>query len=130
MTAGSGCQHCSDADAAVAWVRARDLLREIEIVAESHFGITVCRCASCAQDYVWIFCELIDWADGNDPQEWLVVPVTPTEAHRLASAGELGVGAALGGLSARRYLRRWFGRQDEVPQACWASGVVLLPPHD
>jgi hypothetical protein len=130
MPPESGCRRCIATGAAEAWDRTRDLVIGTDIVAESHFRISVRGCPYCAQNYVWVFCETIDWADGDDPQEWLLVPVTAVEAQRFIVAGEPGAAEVLGNLVPRHYLRRRFGRQDDVPTAQWVTGAVILPPHD
>jgi hypothetical protein len=119
----TGCQSCTDANAELAWARALALRERSVIVDESHFRITVRRCASCTQDYLWIFAETVDWIGGDDPQEWLVAPVSADEAQRLTEAGIVD-------LSIRRHLRRSFGRDDDTPSAQWSSGGINVPPHD
>jgi len=65
-----GCSRCADADGTVAWIRAGDLGLGREIVRRQPFRghaapVPIVRPALCAR-----YCEAIDWAGGNDPQDW------------------------------------------------------------
>jgi hypothetical protein len=107
---GPGGQHCTDNDAAVAWARARGLATNREVVAQSHLRVCLRRCRACGQGYAWIFCETMDSPAGDDPQEWLLFPVSAAEARQIAVAGEPGIVSVVDDLPPRRYVRRQFGR--------------------
>jgi hypothetical protein len=101
--AGFGCGLCFGEDAEAA--KAYRLSTERDLVDESHFGVSIRRCSACAQRFVHVFTEFVDWADGDDPQYTDLLPVTDEEAARLASQGEqvdLGAIEAMG--AARRRL--------------------------
>jgi hypothetical protein len=116
----SACEQCTDADAATAWKRSSSLGFATKIVDESHFDVALRRCSSCGQD----------WVDGRDPQDWLMIAVTATEAQSLADAGEAGVSRALIDLSPRAYLCRSWGSSDGAPRIYWTRGSIFLPRHD
>jgi len=69
---------------------AREAIRKADHVArlvdESHFGVSILRCAHCGQHFLSLFCERVDWADGDDPQTTVVIPVDEDEVQRLATA--------------------------------------------
>ena len=81
-----GCVRCWPADAEAAWEARRALARSAELIEESHFHVMLLACPACDQRYVSVFTETIDWADGDDPQHWSLLPVTAAEAAELTSA--------------------------------------------
>src|SRR5262245_25047938 len=95
MESVSGCQSCFGGNAKAASERQDKLPQSAHIVRESHFSITIRRCPSCGQRFVRVFCETIDWVNGNDPQEWHTIPVTDAEAEALIAAGENGAERAI-----------------------------------
>ncbi|HOT00938.1 MAG TPA: hypothetical protein PLY66_08010 [Acidobacteriota bacterium] len=75
-----------------------------------------------------MFTERIDWADGEDPQDWTVLPITAAGLAALAATGA-AIEPALITLAPRwRSLRREFpkGRR---PRVHWDSGISI-GPHD
>ena len=80
-----GCQDCLPIDAAAAGEALRHIRIARELIRESHYSILIRTCPSCQQAFVSIFTERIDWQDGEDPQRWLVMPLTPEETQRLTS---------------------------------------------
>jgi hypothetical protein len=42
---------------------------------ESHYSKHLCRCKTCGQLYVDVWCELIDWDDGGDRAYTFYIPV-------------------------------------------------------
>ncbi|HEX8450842.1 MAG TPA: hypothetical protein VF647_02030 [Longimicrobium sp.] len=99
------------------------------LIGESHFIVSLLTCPRCAQRYVSIFTETIDWTDGEDPQYWTLLPITAAEAdgliQRAASLDETTLNA-LG--PERRSLRR-DSPKDKPPRVFWESGI-LVGPHD
>ena len=69
---------------------AREAIRKAqhiaELVGESHFGVSILRCVRCGQHFLSMFCERVDWADGDDPQTRVVVPIGEDEARGLQTA--------------------------------------------
>ena len=52
----------------------------------------VLQCRRCDQRFLSVFTETIDWQDGEDPQQWAVLPITNEEAvfvEPLAAACEI-----------------------------------------
>ncbi|MEU9045304.1 MULTISPECIES: hypothetical protein [unclassified Kitasatospora] len=81
-----GCALCYGEDAREAWERQGDgFEREAEVVDDSHFSVAVRRCRACAQRFVWIFTEFIDWRGGDDAQYNTIMPLTDAEAAGLVS---------------------------------------------
>ena len=124
-----GCDLCWPADAHAAWVARDRLTRLKELIDESHFIVAILACPRCAQRYISVFTEMIDWEDGNDPQYWTLLPITEAEAEGLvqqeASLGEASLNALGHG---RRSLQRDHPKAGP-PRVSWGSGV-FVGPHD
>ena len=123
-----GCKICFPADADNSW-KAVNLLRiDAELIDESHFMVKLRSCPSCKQHFVTVFTETIDWADGEDPQFWSVLPITPAESKQLLEAGS-GVVPQLHSLApTRRSLCHDFPK-GESPKSFWWNGITIRP-HD
>jgi hypothetical protein len=123
-----GCGVCFGDDAGETWARSAALRRVVALVEESHFSVRVVTCGACGQAFASVFCETIDWRGGNDPQEWLLLPLTSHEAAVLTAAEN--VEGALAALAPERYLVRSFPSDAEAPAASWRRGRVWVPRHD
>ncbi|WP_143741813.1 hypothetical protein [Thiorhodovibrio frisius] len=123
-----GCNTCWPKVADEAWEAVKHLKSEIELIDESHFMIKVRSCKKCSQQFLWVFTETIDWKDGEDPQYWAVLPITPAEAYQLLSDGGTTVTALLGLSSERKSLCHDFPKGSE-PKSYWSQGIVI-GPHD
>lgn len=124
-----GCEKCWPAATDDAWEASRTLATDAELIDESHFHVMLRSCRSCSQRFAWVFTETIDWADGEDPQHWVLLPITPTEAARLSGLGSLITEHDLNSLpSNRRSLHRDFPK-DGRPQLFWATGITVYA-HD
>ncbi|MGE5828154.1 MAG: hypothetical protein ACM30G_07265 [Micromonosporaceae bacterium] len=130
MTNAFGCDACYGADAATVWASYRDgLSEEVVLVDESHLLIALRRCRRCAQAFVWIFTEAVDWDGGNDRQCRKIVPLTGDEVGALVGrrdGSRLGDQALLGDLGSlgegRRYLYTDWPSDAPATQAGWTQG--------
>jgi hypothetical protein len=92
-------------------------------VDDPHFIVQLRRCAECAQQFVWILTEHVDWEGGEDAQHRNVVPVRPDEAQTLAERPiELQSLAALG--RNRRHLETDWPTGAHQPRVEWATGEL------
>lgn len=124
-----GCDYCWPSDADAAWDARRKLQRGPELADEAHFHVMVLICPRCGQRFVSVFTETIDWAKGNDPQYWSVIPVLEAEARGLEGLDEWTLQSKLDRLApARRALRRDLP-QSGAGRTYWAQGMVA-GPHD
>ena len=124
-----GCEKCWPALADAAWEASRTLSRDAEFIDESHFHTMLRSCRACSQRFVSVFTETIDWVDGEDPQHWILVPVTAAEAARLKGRGSLISEQDLNSLpSNRRSLHRDFPKGGS-PQSSWSKGITVYA-HD
>jgi hypothetical protein len=78
-----GCKQCWPSTADAAWEARDRLTRAHELIKESHFHVMILACAHCRQRFVSIFTEMVDWADGEDPMYWTLLPITEKEAADL-----------------------------------------------
>ena len=102
-----GCAHCWPASADAAWAARTRLSCDADLIDESHFHVMILACTDCAQRFVSVFTETVDWVDGEDPQAWSVLPITNAEAADLMQRRDGSADAVLGSLGpARRCLRR------------------------
>ena len=123
-----GCLQCWPALADAAWEARKGLVRVSDLIDESHFHVMILSCPSCAQQFLNVFTETIDWAAGEDPQYWTTLPLTAPEAADLV--GRSGISEADIAFMApgRRSLRRDYPK-DELPRDYWGNGI-LVGPHD
>ena len=98
---------------------------------ESHFGVAIRRCGACGQLFLTIFTECIDWADSDDPQRWLAVPIIDAEATALRAADigadENAILAALPGT--RRFLEH-DRPKGTPPSLSWVTRPLYIAAHD
>ena len=124
-----GCAHCAPADAESAAQAARTLELTHRLIDESHYIVSLLRCRHCAQSYLSVFTETIDWIGGEDPQYRTWLPITQEEARLLATRGVSVTERELNALGPqRRSLCVDFPR-DGTKRAFWHHGV-FVGPHD
>jgi hypothetical protein len=114
---------------------AREAIRKAEHIArlvdESHFGVSVLRCARCGQRFLSLFCERVDWADGDDPQTRVVVPVSEDEARRLQAANVAADENTILEIVAneRRFLYHDMPK-GAAETLAWKTRLLFIPGHD
>jgi hypothetical protein len=118
-----GCGTCIPEEPASA--TALGLAEDARLIDESHFMVKIRSCGACGQKFLWVFTEQIDPVDGNDPQCWSVLPISPEEAEAMIEAGEaLDLDAV-----SRLGLRRRFLRDDSPalgPRNCGYMFGLLI----
>ncbi|MFF4378338.1 hypothetical protein [Kitasatospora sp. NPDC001547] len=121
-----GCAKCYGEDEKAVWGRQREgFEHEAEVVDGSHFSVGLRRCRECAQRFVWIFSEVVDWMGGDDAQYVTIMPVTADEAAGLRQ-GTLRP-QQLGGLGRdRRHLDHDWPTGGPASLR-WRSGRFLVP---
>jgi hypothetical protein len=125
-----GCPRCFPPDAAAACEAAHELSVVAELVEQSHLSIRVRSCPSCGQRFVWVFSEMIDWVDGNDPQRCTLVPISPAEAEHIVAQGENVSEASIESLSdGRPVLVMDFPKSGEKASA-YIPRARIIGPHD
>ena len=82
-----GCAACWPPDAESAQAARARLSLIAVLIDESHFHVMILGCDRCGQQFISIFTEMVDWADGEDPQYWTLLPLRPPEASALITRG-------------------------------------------
>ena len=124
-----GCERCWPSAADTAWDAYAALATENGLIDESHFRVAIRICRHCSQRFVSVFSETIDWADGEDPQYWTLLPITAAEVTALVSRHDVLGEATLLSLGAARRCLRHDHPKAEAPRSYWGAGIQL-PPHD
>ncbi len=125
-----GCDTCWPPSAEGAWQARERLEHEEDIINESHYHVMILTCPSCAQRFISIFSEEIDWVNGEDPQYWTVMPLTQAEVVDLIRrGGSLSEGKLMELAPGRRSLQRDFAKAADKPSVFWATGI-WFPWHD
>lgn len=124
-----GCVACWPADADTAWSNLTAMKVEVDLLAESHFMVKLRGCRQCAQRFLTVFAETIDWDDGRDPQFWTVLPVTAAEAESLIAGEGSDAGANLGPRALQRRSLCHDAPKAGPARSYWSLGIVPRP-HD
>lgn len=102
-----------------------------ELVDESHFGVSIQQCARCGRHLLSMFCERVDWADSDDPQTHVVVPLSGDEARALQSANVAADENLILKIVAgeRRFL--YHDMPKGAPETLvWKTRTLFIPGHD
>lgn len=101
------------------------------LIDESHFIVSLRRCKACGRGFLRAFCERVDWADGDDPQAWVYIPLDDDERERLVP---LAAGVGEDDLRSLVSRPRRFLREDSPKggprTAAWVTGIPYFPAHD
>lgn len=114
---------------------AREAIRKAEhivmLVEESHFGVSILRCVRCGQHFLSLFCERVDWADSDDPQTTVAVPVSEDEVQRLRTANVAANENVILEIVAneRRFLYHDMPK-GEPETLAWKTRTLFIPGHD
>lgn len=112
-------------DAGAAWEARKSLNRWAELIDEPHFHVMVLTCSECAQRFVSVFTEMIDWKDGDDPQYWTLMPIIDAEYASLSLEGGNLTEAKLEALGNGRRCLRHDHPKGTDPYSYWGSGIVV-----
>ena len=124
-----GCDRCWPpfADAAS---KTRGALNHVgTLIDESHFHVMILACPHCTQRFVSVFTETIDWADGDDPQYWSLLPLTGAEAADLVRQRDSLTEARLHALGSGRRCLRVDHPKAAAQRIFWGTGISV-GPHD
>jgi len=129
MTSGQCACAADDPVSAKAAIRKAGHLARL--VDESHFGVSISRCVYCSQHYLTLFCERVDWAEGDDPQTWVAVPVSEAEAQRLRTTNiAADENAIVEIVSNDRRLLYHDMPKGAAETLVWKIGPLFVPGHD
>lgn len=122
-----GCAHCFGGTAEEACENIPRLTLVEKLLDESHFDVSIVECR-CGLRFLKVFCEQIDWVNGNDPQQIVVTVISAEEQPSLHGLDEAGVERALSQLSPRRCLESWF--PSDGPKSIGWKSFLSLMRHD
>jgi hypothetical protein len=114
---------------------AKEAIRKAEhivmLVDESHFGVSILRCIRCGQHFLSLFCERVDWADSDDPQTTVAVPISEDEMQRLKTANVAANENVILEILAndRRFLYHDMPK-GAAETLAWKSRTLFIPGHD
>ena len=127
---GYGCARCWPREAATAWEARQGFAKVAELVHESHYSVKILSCPYCSQHFLSVFTEMIDWALGEDPMFWTVVPIDTGEVAALTDSTGAPCEADLEVMARdRRSLVRDFPKDASKPTVRWGAGLTI-GPHD
>jgi hypothetical protein len=129
MTTGT-CDCLAD-DPAIALAAIRKAKNVVALADESHFIAHVRCCGACGQHFLTLFCERVDWADGDDPQTRVMAPVSEDETRALQAANVAANENAILQIvvTERRFL--YYDMPKGPPERLeWRRGRVFIPGHD
>ena len=122
---------CPGDDSLAAGEAIRKTEHIVGLVDESHFIVSILRCVRCGQHFLSMFCERVDWADSDDPQTVVVVPVSEDEAKRLQAANVAADENVILEIVAneRRFLYHDMPK-GAAETLAWKTRPLFIPGHD
>ncbi|HSR14003.1 MAG TPA: hypothetical protein VLS90_21320 [Thermodesulfobacteriota bacterium] len=121
----SGCEQCWPSSPDAAWKARKGLTYTTELIDESHYYVAILACPQCGQQFLSVFTEIIDWARGEDPQYWTVLPITQSEAAELKHRGDKLTENEIDSLGPdRRSLCRDFPSGGDI-RVFWGKGITV-----
>jgi hypothetical protein len=125
-----GCAACTRNSPEQTWTARASLAPVDTLVDESHYHVMLLECPACGDRCVSIFTETIDWAHGDDPQHWELMPLTWDEAEYLIGQQPDQVGSILETIGkTRRHLERDHPSSGAA-RLSWRAGNLFIGPHD
>jgi uncharacterized protein YbaR (Trm112 family) len=125
-----GCNTCFGSDASVVWENRRRFEFIERLVDESHYVVSIIACPDCAQRFLSVFTEKVDWVNGEDPTENSIFPLSRDEAASVVAKGDA---LNLEGLDflgeSRRHLRSSWPSSGPR-QLWWATGRLQIGSYD
>jgi hypothetical protein len=121
-----GCERCWPWEAMAAWEARQGLAKVAELVDESHYRVIILSCPNCCQNFLSVFTEMVDWAGGEDPMYWTVVPVDAGEVAALTDPTRVPRESDLEAMARdRRSLLRDFPKDASKLTVGWGVGLRI-----
>ena len=122
---------CLGDDCLAAKEAIREAKRTVELVDESHFMVSIEQCIRCGQHFLTLFCERVDWADSDDPQTAVAIPVSEDEVQRLKTVNVAADENAILEIVAneRRFLYHDMPK-GAAETLAWKTRTLFIPGHD
>jgi hypothetical protein len=125
-----GCGTCFKNDAVAVWKERPRFPLIRRLIDEPHFIVSIVACPDCAQRFLSVFTERIDWVNGEDPTESSLFPLSEDDAARVAALGPDDDLLQLDCLrQSRRHLRTDWPNAGPK-QAWWTTDSLRIGWHD
>ncbi|HRK57316.1 MAG TPA: hypothetical protein PLQ67_07320 [Burkholderiaceae bacterium] len=124
----SGCDRCWSSQAPQAWEAVSSLPIESFLIDEPHVIVSIRACPACAQRYLQVTTETIDWQGGEDPVDRTIIPIDDGEHAQLITSKPLDARVIEAVGSAKRSLR-YHWPKGQSPSHYWGVGL-RVGPHD
>jgi hypothetical protein len=122
-----GCDRCYGEDAATVWANLNVVFEVVTtLVDKSHFDVSIRRCQTCQQQFVFVFTEISLWVEDGEPQYSTLIPVDRAETKTVLAMGQHPDLKWIGALGQDR---RWL--YDNWPSGKsasigWSTGTAYL----
>ena len=96
------------------------------LVDKSHFDVSIRRCQTCQQQFVFVFTEITVWGEDGEPQYSTLIPVDGAEAETILAMGQH---PDLEWIGALRQDRRWLYKNwpsGKSTSIGWSTGTAPL----
>jgi hypothetical protein len=120
-----GCLECWQPDADLAFNAFRALKVDSYLIDESHYIVTIRHCLTCSQKFLSVFTEMVDYADGDDPQYRIVISITSDEAEKLNRSGDFISRKDLESIGIGRRSLHWDHPKGARERTYWGTGVQV-----
>jgi hypothetical protein len=125
-----GCEACLRGSPEQAWSALAALRVVDELVDEPHYRVRLLECPVCGDRCASVFAESVDWQDGDDAQEWLVLPLSRDEAEYLIGQQPEQVGPILETIGRSRRFLDVDHPTGRARTLRWVAGGLHIPLHD
>ena len=118
-----GCAECWQQDASLVISAFSVLKIDSYLIDESHYIVAIRYCLKCSQKFLSVFTEMVDYADGDDPQYRMVMPITTDESEKLIQLGDFISNKNLASIGIGRRSLRWDYAKGATVSIYWGTGV-------
>ncbi len=120
-----GCEYCWPTAAEAAYEASSGLGYRQDLIDESHFQVSILTCPRCTQSFIAVFTEIIDWQGGDDPQHWMLMPITGMEVFDLTQEGGSLIENRLNALGRARRSLQLDRPEAGVKRIYWGGGISV-----
>lgn len=124
----SGCNRCWPTSADDAWAAKSASTIKTFLIDDLHYIVSIWLCPTCAQHFLSVTTEMIDWEAGEDPIYRTFMPITQSE---LAALMEFNppTETTLNAIGLGRRCLKYDHPKDHPPSVYWSTGI-LVGAHD
>jgi hypothetical protein len=122
-----GCDRCYGEDAATIWANLNVVLETVTtLVDKSRFDVSIRRCQTCQQQFVFVFTEISVWGKDGEPQYSTLIPINGAEVEMIVAMGQRPDLEWIGALG---HDRRWLYKNWPSGKSAsigWTTGTAHL----